>query len=150
MFYVFGGDGISIIDPAKKNIVKKIPHDTKIQGTNKIMCTPSTRSKTNCSWAEATIVQDKYIFIADTSGNRLVVIDVDRQVPVKEIATHGYPYQVTYLAALDEVWVLCWSNGTLDVVGEQGGSTSIGKISNASSLTILHSIRAQVEDSFDS
>ena len=107
------------------------------------MCTPNLRKLTMCSWAGAANVGDRYVYAADSSGNRVIVIDTKRQAPIKVIATNGFPYQVTYLAALDEVWVLCWRNNILDVVGRSDGVTEIHRIGKASSLKILHSVQAQ-------
>ncbi len=122
-----------------------LPHNLTVAGTNKRMCTKNKRSRTRCSWAGVANAGDRYIYAADSSGNRVIVFDVEQRQPIKAIKTHGFPYQVTYLAALDEVWILCWRNNLLDVIGDKSdGSTLIHHVRNASSLAVLHSIQAQV------
>ena len=63
---------------------------------------------------------------------------------VNAIKTDKYPYQVEYIAAMDEVWVLCWGNSTLNVVGVRNVTTEIAKIKDANLLVVKHSIKAQV------
>ena len=148
MFYAFSANGIDIIDPKNLKIVQTIPSSTQIPGTTETICTRSRRRGTACGFGGAVAVGEKYVFVADAYGNRVIVIDSQRHVPVKAIQTNGFPYQLKYFAALDEVWIMCWKNSFLDVVGEEkmktAPETSIQKISNASSLTIVHSIKAQV------
>ncbi len=142
VFFAFTGDGFNVIDAERRQIVATVPHNVSIQGTNQKMCTPNLYRRTKCAWQGATRVGDKYIFAADSSGNRVIVIDIAQRRPIKAISTHGFPYEVTYLKSLDEVWVLCWRRNILDVVGD-GSGTMIQKIQNASSLVIRHSIQAQ-------
>eukprot|EP00794_Sanderia_malayensis_P012835 gene12835-14155_t len=146
VFYAFTGSGYSVLDPRRMQVIKTVPYNTTIPGTGtKKMCTPSSRSKTKCSWqGAAATVGGRFVFVADSSGSRVIVIDAARQHrPIKAIKTHGFPFQVTYIKALDEVWVLCWRKNILDVVGDASGATAIQKISNASSMAIKHSIQAQ-------
>lgn len=76
--------------------------------------------------------------------HRLIVIDVEKQMVVKAIQTDPFPYQVEYIAAMDEVWVLCWGNSTLNVIGVRNVTTEIAKIKDAKLLLVKHSIKAQV------
>ena len=63
---------------------------------------------------------------------------------VKAIKTDKFPYQVEYIAAMDEVWVLCWGNSTLNVVGVRNVTTEIAKIKHTNLLVVKHAIKAQV------
>ena len=65
-------------------------------------------------------------------------------MPVKAIDTDPLPNFVEYVEELDEIWVLCWGNSTLNVIGVKNVTTQISKIKDMSSLVVKHSIRAQV------
>ena len=86
----------------------------------------------------------RYVFVADSYRNRVIVLDAKEAKPVSSIQTNGFPYMLRYIAALDEVWIHCWKNSYLDVVGSRTGATAIQTIRNASSLIVSHSIKAQV------
>jgi len=115
LFYVFGSKGVSIIDPERKTILSKI---TEADG----ICTKSNNrfSRDNCSFGGEISVKDELIFFSDMSGNRVHVIDVQKQKVVETISTGGYPYDLYYLPWLGEVWVHTWTNSTFDVINIAG------------------------------
>jgi len=149
VFYALSDNGIDIINPQTLTVMKRLPHDTVITGTDEVLCTFSPRYKSKCSWGGAATIKGKYVFVADTYGNRVIVIDIVKQEPIKSIGTDGFPYQISYIAALDEVWIHCWKDSYLNVVGSSTGETKIHKIRKASTLMISHSIKAQTADSYD-
>lgn len=142
MFYAFSADGIDIINPANLTVETRIAHNTNILGTNEVLCT-ATR-KTKCGWGKAASVEGKYVFVADSQGNRLIIIDIKRNKPIKAIKTDKYPYQVTYIEALDEVWVYCWREGYLNVIGTDSNQTKIHKISDPIAMEVTHRFRVKV------
>ena len=144
MFYALSANGIDIINPVDLTIEKRLPYNTPIPGTSQVLCTYCPRHRSQCSWGGAATVKGKYVFAADANGNRVIVIDITTQQPIKSIPTDGFPYQVTYIAALDEVWVFCWKDSKLNVVGSSTMETKIHRISQASNLMIVKSIKAQV------
>ncbi|XP_065052259.1 follistatin-related protein 5-like [Rhopilema esculentum] len=148
VFYALTDNGIDIINAKNLNVVKRLPHDMAVPGTDKPLCTRSPRYKSACGWGGAAVVPGRFVFVADSYGNRVIVLDAKEAKPVSSIQTNGFPYMLKYITALDEVWIHCWKNSYLDVVGSREGATAIQTIKNASSLIVSHSIKAQVADSY--
>ena len=144
VFYALSANGIDIINPRTLTVEKRLRHDMTIPGTNEVLCTYCPRYQVQCSWGGAAMVKGKYAFVANSYGNRVIVIDTVTQKPITSIPTDGFPYQVTYIAALDEVWIFCWNNSHLDVVGDSKKETRIHRIVKASDMAIAYSIKAQV------
>ena len=92
---------------------------------------------------DAQYVPDKYIFAIDSNGGRVIVIDIEKQLPVKAIKTNDPPKRLRYVAETDEVWVMCWSkNITINIIGAQNGG--ISKLKDASLLVVKSSIKINV------
>ncbi|KAL9980781.1 hypothetical protein ACROYT_G009419 [Oculina patagonica] len=115
LVYVFGSEGVYIIEPKSKKIVSKI---TAADG----ICTKSNNrfSRDKCSFGGEIAVKDELVFFSDMPGNRVHVIDVHEQKVTETIATEGYPVDLYYLPWLEEVWVHTWTNSTFDVISTAG------------------------------
>ena len=94
MFYVFGNDGVYVINPETSSTVKHIRADDVINGTASPICTNGRQRA--CNWGGAVSVNLKYIYTADFLGRRVLVLDIAEQKFVQEIATDDYPYQLKY------------------------------------------------------
>ena len=144
VFYALSANGIDIINPRTLTVEKRLSHDLPIRGTNDVLCTFNPRSRKLCSWGGADVIKGKYLFVANSKGNRVIVIDVLKQVPINSIPTDGFPYQIKYIAALDEVWIFCWKDSHLNVVGNSKNETKIHRIAKASNMMVAYTIKAQV------
>ena len=94
MFYVFGNDGLYVINPETSSTVNHIQANDVINGTASAICT-SGRQRA-CNWGGAVSVNFKYIYVADFLGQRVLVLDIAAQTFVQEVATDDYPYQLKY------------------------------------------------------
>ena len=125
-------------------MIKRIDAKAKLPGTSDVMCTPDFLGMP-CSWGQATFVPDRYIFAADSFGNRILVIDIKKQLPVKAIKTSDQPHGVEYVAALGEIWVLCWSSTHINVIGVMNSTEAgISSLTDTTSLGLTKSFKIQV------
>lgn len=147
MFYVFGNDGVYIINPETSSIVNHIQADDVINGTVSAICT-SGRQRA-CNWGGAVKVNLKHIYAADFLGKRVLVLDVVAQKFVQEIAIDDYPYQLKYFRSLDAVWVLCWGDSSLDILTEDEDDNGTLFVINEASKMIPHTtIKVQIKDEY--
>lgn len=108
------------------------------------MCTPDFTG-IPCLWGQAAFVPDRYIFAADHFGNRIIVIDVKKQLAVKAIKTDEQPHGVEYIAALGEIWVLCWSSTNINVIGVVNSTEAVvSSLTDVSLLGLKKSFKIQV------
>ena len=141
--YVFEDNWITIVDPKTNQIAKRIDNNTKILGSDGSFCTPHPRFRRSCTLFNAQYVPDKYIFAIDLYGGRVIVIDIEKQTPVRAIKTNDPAKTLRYMAETDEVWVMCWpKNLTINIIGAQNGG--ISKSKDASSLLVKSSIKIKV------
>lgn len=142
LFFVLGNDGVHLIDPATSSLLRHIRHDDVIGSSTSPICTAGQGRQ--CNWGGAVNVGNKYIYAADFLGSRVVVFDVSLLRAVREIATDEYPFQLTHLKSVDEVWVLCGNNNTLDWLTEDDDiSGSLFFISGVSTMPTQTSIKAR-------
>jgi len=147
MFYVFGNDGVYVINPETSSTVKHIRADDVINGTASPICTNGRQRA--CNWGGAVSVNLKYIYAADFLGRRVLVLDIAEQKFVQEIATDDYPYQLKYFRSFDAVWVLCWGDSSLDVLTEdEDDNGTLSVINGASKMAPHMSVKAQINDGF--
>ncbi|XP_062591247.1 follistatin-related protein 5-like isoform X3 [Saccostrea cucullata] len=82
----------------------------------------------DCVWGQVVNVRNKFLYIAQPSEHRVVVIDsAETMNPVEFINTDQFPTKLYYVEHLDEVWVLCWNSET------DTGSKTVVVIRDASS-----------------
>lgn len=65
-------------------------------------------------------MRNELIVVSDSAGNRVHLIDVEKQEVKETIATEKYPYDVYYLSWKEEIWVHTWGNATFDVISTKG------------------------------
>lgn len=94
MFYVFANDGVYVINPETSSTVNHIRADDVINATTSVICTNGRQRA--CNWGGAVSVNFKYIYAADFLGQRVLVLDIEAQMFVQEVATEDYPYQLKY------------------------------------------------------
>ncbi|KAG9347130.1 hypothetical protein JZ751_006057 [Albula glossodonta] len=130
MFYVFYEDGIKVIQPVACEIQRHIKPSEKMLGLQAEVC-PKSEGDTDqtCVWSSAVNVKDKYIYVAQPTLNRVLVVDVQSQKVVQPVKTDPVPVKLHYDKSHDQVWVLSWGDmqktiPTLQVIHQASGGTS--------------------------
>ncbi|KFR08691.1 Follistatin-related protein 5, partial [Nipponia nippon] len=82
-----------------------------------------------CVWATAVNVKDKFIYVAQPTLDRVLIVDVQSQKVVQAVSTDPVPVKLHYDKSHDQVWVLSWGNmeknsPTLQVMTQASGSVS--------------------------
>ena len=146
VFYVFDDLGTAILDPITLKLTKRIDKNTKLPGTKQMLCSINNNTLAKCYWGGAVYIADRFIIAADPLRDRLIVIDVEKQAVVRAIAVGVWPYQLQYIAAVDEIWVTTW-NSNLNVIGvETTAATKVSTLTNASLLIVKKSVDVKVFD----
>ncbi|XP_053315992.1 follistatin-related protein 5 isoform X2 [Spea bombifrons] len=130
LFYVFNKDGIKVIQPVECEYQRHIKTSEKILGTQDEVCPQKEGEETQgCVWASAVNVKDKFIYVAQPTLNRILLVDVQTQKVVQAVTTDPVPVKLHYDKSHDQVWVLSWGNmertsSTLQVITQASGSVS--------------------------
>ncbi|KAI1883667.1 hypothetical protein AGOR_G00233920 [Albula goreensis] len=130
MFYVFYEDGIKVIQPVACEIQRHIKPSEKMLGLQAEVCPKSEGdADQKCVWSSAVNVKDKYIYVAQPTLNRVLVVDVQSQKVVQPVKTDPVPVKLHYDKSHDQVWVLSWGDiqkttPTLQVIHQASGGTS--------------------------
>uniref|UniRef100_A0A8C5P8S1 Follistatin like 5 n=1 Tax=Leptobrachium leishanense TaxID=445787 RepID=A0A8C5P8S1_9ANUR len=130
LFYVFSKDGIKVIQPVECEYQRHIKASEKIIGTQDEVCPEADKEETqSCVWASAVNVKDKFIYVAQPTLNRVLLVDVQTQKVVQAVNTDPVPMKLHYDKSHDQVWVLSWGNmertsSTLQVITQASGSVS--------------------------
>ncbi|XP_063314278.1 follistatin-related protein 5 isoform X1 [Pelobates fuscus] len=130
LFYVFNKDGIKVIQPVECEYQRHIKASEKIIGTQDEVCPQVEGQETqSCIWASAVNVKDKFIYVAQPTLNRVLLVDVQTQKVVQAVSTDPVPVKLHYDKSHDQVWVLSWGNmertsSTLQVITQASGSVS--------------------------
>ncbi|KFR12597.1 Follistatin-related protein 5, partial [Opisthocomus hoazin] len=82
-----------------------------------------------CVWATAVNVKDKFIYVAQPTLDRILIVDVQSQKVVQAVSTDPVPVKLHYDKSHDQVWVLSWGNmeknsPTLQVITQASVSVS--------------------------
>uniref|UniRef100_A0A673IUA3 Follistatin-related protein 4-like n=1 Tax=Sinocyclocheilus rhinocerous TaxID=307959 RepID=A0A673IUA3_9TELE len=117
MFYVFSSEGITVLQPGNCEIRRRIPRTERILGSYDELCPRSTE----CVWASAVSVRDKYVYVSQPLQNRLLLIDTQAQRVVQAVETDAMPVKLFYDKSHDQLWLLSWrdlqkSRSTLQVI----------------------------------
>jgi hypothetical protein len=81
-------------------------------------------SRRGCEWGRAVRVRDRYVYVAQPTLDRVVVIETtDRLNPVEVISTDRRPTSIHYVDHLDQVWVRC-DEGVAMVVRDASDETT--------------------------
>eukprot|EP00112_Aurelia_sp_Birch-Aquarium-sp1_P009782 Seg2124.4 transcript_id=Seg2124.4/GoldUCD/mRNA.D3Y31 product="Follistatin-related protein 5" protein_id=Seg2124.4/GoldUCD/D3Y31 len=140
VFYVFDEDGIAILDPKTLKLTKRIDKNALLPGTKQRLCSINNKTPAKCYWGGAVYIADRYIIAADPLHDRVIVTDVEKQATVRAIGVDVWPYELQYVAAVDEIWVTTWSS-KLNAIGvERSAGTRLSKLTNASLLVVKKSV----------
>ncbi|XP_051915285.1 follistatin-related protein 5 [Hippocampus zosterae] len=124
MFYVFYRDGIKVIQPVACEIQRHIKPSEKLLALKEQVCPASEEDEAHkCVWSAAVNVKDKFIYAAQPTLDRLLIVDVQSQKVVQTVSTDPYPVKLHYDKSRDQVWILSWGDRqksfpTLQVIGE--------------------------------
>ncbi|XP_039606262.1 follistatin-related protein 5 isoform X1 [Polypterus senegalus] len=128
MFYVFYEDGIKVIQPIECEIQRHIKPSENLLGLLEEVCPNHDNSTTQkCIWASAVNVRDKFIYVAQPTLDRVLIIDVQSQKAVQTVSTDPVPVKLHYDKSHDQVWLLSWGDmaktrPTLQVINRASGS----------------------------
>ncbi|XP_023561517.1 follistatin-related protein 5, partial [Octodon degus] len=128
MFYVFYEDGIKVIQPKECEFQRHIKPSEKLLGLQGEVCPRAERDEVQrCVWASAVNVKDRFIYAAQPTLNRVLIVDVQSQKVVQAVSTDPVPVKLHYDKSHDQVWVLSWgsmekTSPTLQVVTLASGN----------------------------
>ncbi|XP_044227228.1 follistatin-related protein 4 isoform X2 [Thunnus albacares] len=133
MFYVFSDEGITVLQPSECEIRRHMKRTERIVATYEEMCPKGEGvSPQHCVWSSAVNIRDKYIYVTQPLQSRLLVVDIQAQKVVQEVATDPFPVKMLYDKSHDQVWVLTWgdmdrTHPTLQVIPQ----ASVGEVHRA-------------------
>uniref|UniRef100_A0A8D2K495 Follistatin like 5 n=2 Tax=Theropithecus gelada TaxID=9565 RepID=A0A8D2K495_THEGE len=137
MFYVFYEDGIKVIQPIECEFQRHIKPSEKLLGLQDEVCPKAEGDEVqSCVWASAVNVKDKFIYVAQPTLDRVLIVDVQSQKVVQAVSTDPVPVKLHYDKSHDQVWVLSW--GTLEKT-----SPTLQVITLASGNVPHHTIHTQ-------
>ncbi|XP_073897812.1 follistatin-related protein 5 isoform X3 [Castor canadensis] len=137
MFYVFYEDGIKVIQPIECEFQRHIKPNEKLLGFQDEVCPKVEKDEIQrCVWASAVNVKDKFIYVAQPTLDRVLIVDVQSQKVVQAVITDPVPVKLHYDKSHDQVWVLSW--GTMDKT-----SPTLQVITLASGNAPHHTIHTQ-------
>ncbi|XP_043321454.1 follistatin-related protein 4 [Cervus canadensis] len=111
MFYVFSDDGIIILHPVDCEIQRHLKPTEKIFMSYEEICPPEDGDASQpCQWASAVNVRHRYIYVAQPTMSRVLVVDVQAQKVLQSIGVDPLPAKLSYDKSHDQVWVLSWGN----------------------------------------
>lgn len=130
MFYVFYEDGIKVIQPVACEIQRHIKPSEKLLAVQEEVCPVSPGdSVQRCVWSSAVNVKDRFIYAAQPTLKRVLVVDVQSQKAVQTVSTDPFPVKLHYDKSHDQVWLLSWGDAeknfpTLQVINQASGRVS--------------------------
>uniref|UniRef100_A0A8I3X919 Follistatin like 4 n=1 Tax=Callithrix jacchus TaxID=9483 RepID=A0A8I3X919_CALJA len=111
MFYVFSDDGIIVIHPVDCEIQRHLKPTEKIFMSYEEICPQREQNATQpCQWASAVNVRNRYIYVAQPSLSRVLVVDIQAQKVLQSIGVDPLPAKLSYDKSHDQVWVLSWGD----------------------------------------
>ncbi|KAB0385424.1 hypothetical protein FD755_000380 [Muntiacus reevesi] len=111
MFYVFSDDGIIVLHPVDCEIQRHLKPTEKIFMSYEEICPPKDGDASQpCQWASAVNVRHRYIYVAQPTMSRVLVVDVQAQKVLQSIGVDPLPAKLSYDKSHDQVWVLSWGN----------------------------------------
>ncbi|XP_028610763.1 follistatin-related protein 5 isoform X3 [Grammomys surdaster] len=111
MFYVFYEDGIKVIQPTECEFQRHIKPSEKLLGFQDEVCPKAEEDEVQrCVWASAVNVKDKFIYVAQPTLDRILIVDVQSQKVVQAVSTDPVPVKLHYDKSHDQVWVLSWGS----------------------------------------
>ncbi|XP_048220529.1 follistatin-related protein 5 [Perognathus longimembris pacificus] len=128
MFYVFYEDGIKVIQPVECEFQRHIKPSEKFLGFQDEVCPKLEDDEVpKCVWASAVNIKDKFIYVAQPTLDRVLIVDVQSQKVVQAVSTDPVPVKLHYDKSHDQVWVLSWgtmekTSPTLQVITQASGT----------------------------
>jgi len=119
-YVVFSADGYTIYEPNYCHIVHVVTADYVLSQTyagrqTAVLC----EEKGACVWGQAALVANKFVYVAQPTLNRVIVIELaDRFNPIEVIEMNDSPRELTYISHLDQLWVTCHEEGRHSVQGQ--------------------------------
>ncbi|XP_006065135.3 follistatin-related protein 4 [Bubalus bubalis] len=111
MFYVFSDDGIIVLHPVDCEIQRHLKPTEKIFMSYEEICPQKNGDATQpCQWASGVNVRHRYIYVAQPTLSRVLVVDVQAQKVLQSIGVDPLPAKLSYDKSHDQVWVLSWGN----------------------------------------
>ncbi|XP_063138324.1 follistatin-related protein 5 isoform X6 [Rattus norvegicus] len=111
MFYVFYDDGVKVIQPTECEFQRHIKPSEKLLGFQDEVCPKDEEDEVQrCVWASAVNVKDKFIYVAQPTLDRILIVDVQSQKVVQAVSTDPVPVKLHYDKSHDQVWVLSWGS----------------------------------------
>ncbi|OCT86309.1 hypothetical protein XELAEV_18020001mg [Xenopus laevis] len=138
MFYVFSDDGITIIQPRECEIRRQMKPTERILTSFEEMCEKADADQF-CQWSSAINVRNKFIYVAQNTRNRILLIDIQMQKVKQSIGVDPFPAKLFYDKSHDQVWVLSWGD-------ERRSHPTLQVIPDASTGENLHVIRTTFEN----
>ncbi|XP_069868587.1 follistatin-related protein 5 isoform X2 [Dipodomys merriami] len=137
MFYVFYEDGIKVIQPVECEFQRHIKPSEKLLGFQDEVCPKLENDEVpRCVWASAVNIKNKFIYVAQPTLDRVLIVDVQSQKVVQAVSTDPVPVKLHYDKSHDQVWVLSW--GTVEKT-----SPTLQVITLASGNVPHHTIHTQ-------
>ncbi|XP_007941942.1 follistatin-related protein 4 [Orycteropus afer afer] len=110
MFYVFSDNGIVVIHPVDCEIQRHLKPNEKIFMSYEEICPQAEDAIQPCQWASAVNVRNRYIYVAQPTLSRVLVVDVQAQKVLQSIGVDPLPAKISYDKSHDQVWVLSWGD----------------------------------------
>ncbi|KAM8764963.1 follistatin-related protein 4 isoform 2-T2 [Rhynchonycteris naso] len=111
MFYVFSDDGIIVLHPGDCEIQRHLKPTEKIFMSYEEICPQGEGDATQpCQWASAVNIRHRYIYVAQPTLSRVLVVDIQAQKVLQSIGVDPLPAKLSYDKSHDQVWVLSWGD----------------------------------------
>ncbi|XP_066244157.1 follistatin-related protein 4 isoform X2 [Saccopteryx leptura] len=111
VFYVFSDDGIIVLHPGDCEIQRHLKPTEKISMSYEEICPQEEGDATQpCQWASAVNIRQRYIYVAQPTLSRVLVVDTQAQKVLQSIGVDPVPAKLSYDKSHDQVWVLSWGD----------------------------------------
>ncbi|XP_066134423.1 follistatin-related protein 4 isoform X2 [Saccopteryx bilineata] len=111
VFYVFSDDGIIVLHPGDCEIQRHLKPTEKISMSYEEICPQGEGDATQpCQWASAVNIRQQYIYVAQPTLSRVLVVDTQAQKVLQSIGVDPVPAKLSYDKSHDQVWVLSWGD----------------------------------------
>uniref|UniRef100_H2ZG17 Follistatin-related protein 5 n=1 Tax=Ciona savignyi TaxID=51511 RepID=H2ZG17_CIOSA len=114
-FFIFHESGIVILDPRSCQELRRIQADEALPGLlrqNKLCQIMNSDGVRHCNWSSAVVAGSRFVYAAQPTENRVVVVDLRLERVVEVLATDPMPVELYYVASTDQLFVHCWVDGS--------------------------------------
>nr|XP_039272923.1 follistatin-related protein 5-like isoform X1 [Styela clava] len=111
-YFVFHEHGISIMDPHSCQLVRSIQNTERVPGllSQDKLCDLVDDETRQCMWSDSIEVGYRFIYVAQPTEDRIIVVDKQLQRVVEVITTDLMPVELYYVKSTDQVFVVCWAD----------------------------------------